>query len=200
MQTVNRNDPGAFRRVPTQPGPACPRTPAGIKEMTPDQAAASQLFRQNLNAVDPTGVLRRRGGFGQAYSRFGNHMVANSPMRHEPGGSVNVPPRYHAPGTTQIIHSNPGPGGPPSAADYFSAYVQSLGGHHGVQVEMLYHHGEDKFYGYDGKADPATGQPSFHELVNPYDMGAPRTGAESLRKLPDPGAYRRHPIRRQERK
>lgn len=167
-----------------------PTESMGMIEMTREQAAATHLFKQNLEAVDPARTLRNQGEFGQAYRAMGDHMVANTPLHFEQGGQVTVPPRAHLPGTTFIIHSHP-PTHPgfPTDGDYYSAYIQSMGGRNGVQGEMVYDVAKDKFYGYQGRLHPETNAPAYHELFNPFDTGPLRPVTESAKPLPDPSTY-----------
>jgi hypothetical protein len=133
-----------------------PTEAMGTLEMDREQAAAAHLFKQNLEAVDPSRNLRTQGEFGQAYRATEGHIVANTPIHFEQGGQVTVPPRAHLPGTTYIIHSHP-PTHPgfPTDADYYSAYIQSQGNRNGVKGEMVYDVAKDKFYGFPDPAMPS---------------------------------------------
>ena len=170
-----------------------PTEAAGMLEMTREQAAATHLFKQNLDAIDPSRTLRNQGEFGQAYTPLGDAVVANSPLHFEQGGQVTVPPRAHQPGTGYIIHSHP-PGHPgfPTDADYYSAYIQSEGNRNEVKSEIMYDAGKDKFFAYQGRLHPETGGAAYHELVNPFDMGPKVSEAESVKMLPDPETYGQH--------
>ena len=170
-----------------------PTEALGTLEMDREQAAVAHLFKQNLEAVDPGRTLRAQGEFGQAYRSMGEHVVANTPIHFEQGGQVTVPPRAHLPGTAYIVHSHP-PTHPgfPTDGDYYSAYIQSEGGRNGVKGEMVYDVARDKFYGYQGRINPETNAPAYHELVNPFDTGPIRPVAETSMPFPDPGTYGHH--------
>jgi hypothetical protein len=169
--------------------------PAGVKEMTREQAAAATMFKNNMDALDPTGLLRSMGEFGQSYRPEGNGLVANAPIHYMVGGAMFQPPASYHPGTTQMIHSHPDMPGYkndyPSDADYLHAYFATQGNRGALQGEMFYHPGSDKFFAYEPKVD-STGYPRFHELVNPYDMGRASGGFEAHRPLPDPDTYGHH--------
>ncbi len=170
-----------------------PTEAMGVREMTREEAAATHLFKQNLDAVDPARTLRNQGEFGQAYRPGDQGMLANTPLHFEPGGQVTVPPRAHSPETTHIIHSHP-PSHPgfPTDADYYSAYIQSQGNRNGVKGEIMYDAAKDKFFAYQGKLHAETGGAAYHELVNPFDMGPKALGPQASKALPDPDSYGQH--------
>ena len=170
--------------------------PAGVKEMTREQAAATTLFKNNLEAFDPTGILRGIGEFGQAFRRDGDAMAANNDIHYMVGGAMFMPPGSYVPETSQVIHSHllePSHiNNYPSDADYYAAYVGTKGNTGNLKGETMYHPQSGKFYYYEPKLDPATGHPVFHELVNPFDMGPPAGGFEARRTLPDEQTYGNH--------
>ncbi|MDB5104469.1 MAG: hypothetical protein JWP91_2158 [Fibrobacteres bacterium] len=170
--------------------------PSGTKEMDLEQAAATEMFRNNMNAFDPTGILRSNGEFGQTFRAEGGGVTANNPIHFMFGGSMFMPPGSYTAETSQAIHSHPDnpahKNDYPSNADYFAAYVSSQGNTGRLKGEMFYHPGSDKFFGYEPRLNPATGMPEFHEYVNPFDMGKPPGNFEYNRPLPDPGSYGHH--------
>lgn len=151
-----------------------PIKPTGKVDMDPAQAAASHLFRNNLRAMDPSGRLRTQGEFTQAFARRGNSIHALGPMHFARGTSLARPAGI--PGATFFIHS-------PSS---------SHGNTNGMEGQMMYHHGEDKFYGYQGKVNPETRLPEFQELENPFDMGPSRPVLRAAQTLPDENSWGHH--------
>lgn len=170
-----------------------PKLPAGVREMDRAQSAAAQMFKANLNASDPNGTLRLRGEFIQAYSVRGEYMQAASPMKYGPVASLEKMPVVD--GATHVIHTRPAAGDTidfPTSLDFLMAHKRSQGGAHTVSSHMLYDQRADRFYGYEGKVNPQTRQPEFHELVVPFDMGPPLQGRQSLRSLPDASTWGHH--------
>ena len=172
--------------------------PAGIKEMTPEQAAATTLFKRNLEAFDPSGFLRGIGEFGQAFRPEGGGMTANTDIHYMLGGAMFMPPGSYRPETSQVIHSHPVEpshiNNYPSDADYYAAYFGSKGNGGNLKGETMYHPESGKFYYYEPKLN-AFGSPEFHELVNPYDMGQPTGTFETHRPLPDVESWGSHFIK-----
>lgn len=176
-----------------------PVQPAGHREMDPGQAAAATMFRNNLNSLDPSGRHREAGEFSQAYGGRDGRMVATTPMVYSRGQAVSLPHPL-PPGTEYVVHSHNRPpphadNNFPSGEDYRSAYLSSAGNSNGVKGEMLYIPHEDRFLYYQGRLNPRTRAPEFHELVNPFRMRSPspREGSlERARPLPDPATYGQH--------
>lgn len=81
-----------------------PTRAAGVKSANPEQAAAMELFRNNLEARDPTGKLRVDGEFLQTYGVEEGHVVAHCDMKYSRGesssrsGSHRHPERDDLPG------------------------------------------------------------------------------------------------------
>lgn len=170
--------------------------PAGSKEMTAEQAAATTLFRNNIDAYDPTGGLRAIGEFGQSFRPEGGGVSANADIHYMVGGAMYLPPASFRPETTQMIHSHPQDpthiNNYPSDADYYHAYFASKGNSNDLKGEIIYHPGSAKFYWYEPKLEQGSSFPNFYELVNPYEAG-PRSGnLESHRPLPDASTYGEH--------
>ena len=170
--------------------------PAGIKEMTPEQAAATTLFKNNIEAYDPSGVLRAIGEFGQSYRPEAGGIAANADIHYMVGGAMYLPPASFRPETTQMIHSHPQDpshiNNYPSDADYYHAYFASKGNSNDLKGEIIYHPGSAKFYWYEPRLEEGASFPKFYELVNPYEAG-PRSGnLESRRPLPDTSTYGEH--------
>lgn len=173
-----------------------PRSPAGKVEMTRGQAAAAQMFKANLDASDPSCILRTQGEFTQAFGCREENMYALGPMHYGPANALSKP--VGRDGATCFIHSRPSASGAsadfPTGQDYLIAHKRSHGNTNGLEGHMLYHHAADKFYGYQGKVNPKTQLPEFHELENPFDMGPSQRGRESLRSLPDQESWGQHLI------
>lgn len=170
--------------------------PAGIKEMTPEQAAATTLFKNNMEAFDPTGLLRAAGEFGQSYRPEAGGVAANADLHYMTGGAMYMPAASFRPETSQMIHSHPNDPGHkndyPSDADHYHAYLATKGNGGNLKGETFYHPGSDKFYWYEPKLEPGAFYPKFYELVNPYAQ-PPHTGSlEGHRRLPDPSTYGEH--------
>lgn len=168
-----------------------PRRPACAKAMTPEQATAAEMFRNNIRDYDPLVHWRKRGEFGQTFGRDGNGMAATSPLRYSPGGSLTMKPQDFPPETTLMIHSHPpdprNPSNPtdfPSNADVYGAYLRSRGNTNGIKEEMIYHVPTNSFLKFKGKIDPGTGAPKFKLMQNPFEMGPPQAGQEARRDLP----------------
>lgn len=172
-----------------------PKTPTGKVDMDPAQAAACHLFKNNLRAMDPSGRLRTQGEFTQAFARRGNSIHAMGPMHYARGTSLTRPGGI--PGATFFIHSPASPASGsadnfPSNADFLIAYKRSQGNTNEMEGQMMYHHGEDKFYGYQGKVNPETRLPEFRELENPFDMGPSRPILRAVQTLPDENSWGHH--------
>jgi hypothetical protein len=172
--------------------------PAGRMEMTPEQAAATTLFKHNIDSYDPTGLLRSMGEFGQSFRPEAGGVSANADIHYMVGGAMFLPPASFRPETSQMMHSHPQDpahvNNYPSDADYYHAYFATKGNTGNLKGETIYHPGSGKFYWYEPKLEPGAGYPKFYELVNPYEEG-PRSGSlESHRPLPDTSTYGEHLI------
>jgi hypothetical protein len=169
--------------------------------MTPEQAAATEMFRHNLLAHDPDYSLWMTGEYGQTYRPAPGGLEAIAPIKYREGGGIGFESRMRPKDMTQIIHSHPiGPNGGrtdfPSPADYLATYIHSRGNTGKLEGSMLYHVLSDTFYGWKAKLNPDTGAPEYHRLRNPYRMDPPRIvdkciQSEAYRTLPGPDSLRR---------
>lgn len=165
-----------------------PEEPAGLRAMNPEQAACAEMFRNNIKASDPTGVLGNNGEFTQTFRREGDKVVANGPLRYFPGNRSFIPDEDLA-GASQFFHSHPrAPHHPdrsfPSYQDYLTHYILAQDPSNTVKSGMIYHPHTDTFQEFKGKIDPETNLPKYKEAVNLYPMDPPQGGIESERRLP----------------
>lgn len=176
--------------------PLGPRTPSGKLAMDRGQAAASEMFRANLNALDPAGTLRNRGGFIQAFQCRDELMHALGPMQYGPVMALRPVPGVD--GAHYVIHTRPptaaGARDFPTNLDFLMACNRSRGNSNSVLCHLFYDHRAGHFYAYQGQLHPETGKPEFKQLENPYDMGPTLPGRQNLRSLPDPETWGQHLI------
>lgn len=141
LQILARHEENEELKNPVSSWPIGPGAP---KPLSAFEAAASEMFRNNMDAVEKEkGDSRMRfdGEFGQTYRLEDGHAVAHSPMRYEPGHSVGFEPE-HLKGMHLSIHSHPpdspqeiarmGPdytdlSGIPSYRDYMNTYKAAKG-------------------------------------------------------------------------
>ncbi|MDB5106029.1 MAG: hypothetical protein JWP91_3718 [Fibrobacteres bacterium] len=166
--------------------PDIPMQPAGRRLMTPDEAAATLIFRDHHDRVDDPQVE-----YLQTYRREGGEIVANQDQLIR-GGHVHVDnvPGLYPPGSRIDIHSHPDVDRPlnavPSDADYLHAQQVRTNALHREGTEMtggiMYYPPTRTFFGYTGERVGPGMRPEFHELIpRPGDTSKP------LPPIPDPG-------------
>ncbi len=123
--------------------------------MPPATAEAARQFRENLNSLDPTGMFRKAGEFGQSYRMENNQVLPNGPMIYEAGSSVAG--QAMRPGTFTNIHSHNWAPPPmsndfPSPNDHLAA--REAAKIHGQPHELMYHPESNTFFAYSGEVPP----------------------------------------------
>jgi hypothetical protein len=193
-----------------------PRTAAGTKDMSPQMAAATDLFERNLQALHASQPAANffDNEYGMHLRQEGDRMVVNAPpdghgQRFAVGDNVTVgtPRGVIVPGTRIALHSHPHSKNDPNM-DFPSWEDHTVA--HGYNTNALrtdrqqfpiesamYQPATGRWVGYDGTM-PETGKgglknPEYFELRNPYKSnGAASTSVDNLDSAripaPIPGA------------
>jgi hypothetical protein len=196
-----------YRERKGEPHPDLPLRPAGSRQMTPDEAAATRLFRERYFETGRKSDIEGsrwdfdRHEYCQTYRREGEEIVANQADMIV-GGFNYVAPQSgrFPPGTRVDIHSHPNlrskHNGMPSDLDQRVAHQLRTNALHrpGTQISgaIMYYPPKDVFYGYTGELVGLRKRPEFHELVDTLPMthgGAPDISRMRLRVPSAPRQY-----------
>jgi hypothetical protein len=152
--------------------PDMPLGPAGSRAMTPDEAAATRIFKDQHDRVPDTQVE-----YMQTYRREGDEIVANQQgliqgERTRVGGVSGLYP----PGSRIDIHSHPDvhklTNSIPSDLDYLHAHHARTNKLHRPGTEMdgaiMYYPPTQTFFGYTGERVGPQRRPEFLELRDPF--------------------------------
>ena len=170
-----------YRERKGQPHPDLPTKPAGAREMTGEEAAATRLFRDRyLRTELEANMNGTRGDFDrheycQTYRREGDEIVANRDG-FIVGGFNYVAPQSgrFPPGTRVDIHSHPNMAHPanamPSDLDQRVAHQLRTNALHRPGTMMsgaiMYYPPTGKFFGYSGELTGFRKRPEYHELID----------------------------------
>ncbi len=185
-----------YREKKGEAHPDLPTEPAGTREMTAEEAAATRLFRERYFMTGREANITgnrwdfERHEFYQTYRREGQEIVANQPELIM-GGFNFIPPQSgrFPPGTRIDIHSHPHQKHPsnaiPSDLDQRVAHQLRTNALHrpgtSISGAIMYYPPEDTFFGYTGELTGRRKRPEFHELVDTFPMGY-RDGTPDLRR------------------
>lgn len=168
---------------------------AGRREMTPFQAAATDLFRSNAWGRDPSGRELVSGESAQTYMDRGDHAEAIARMEHQRGTAITLSDAAREGEADLTIHSHPPMAGNPhhpkcmipSPEDFLSNYVEGGGRHD--RPEMVYNPLVDGFVGYNSTLNPENRLPQHFEMYNPYPSAPIQGGERQRMPYPDPESY-----------
>ena len=174
-----------FRERTGDPHPDLPTAPAGIREMTGEEAAATRLFRERYFMTGREANIEgsrwdfERHEFYQTYRREGDDIVANQDRLVMGGFNFVEPQSGRFPAGTRIdIHSHPDMKHPsnaiPSDLDQRVAHQLRTNALHRPGTRMsgaiMYYPPLDTFFAYSGELTGRRKRPEFHELADPFPL------------------------------